>query len=107
MRLVGAMAADEKTGTVRSQRLDVGATVNQLFEAYARLGSPFNMIVLIVLIGSLTGVVRTIVKQTRAFASHRVDVNLKRELVERGLSVDEIERIVAVKSASDAQSKGC
>ena len=81
--------------------------MNQLFDAYAKLGSPFNMIVAVVLIGSFAGVIKTIVKQTRAFASHRVDVNLKRELVERGLSVDEIERIVTVKSASDSQSKSC
>ena len=65
------------------------------------------MIVLVVLISGLGSVVKTIVKQTRAYASHRAELNLKRELVERGLSVDEIERIVTVKSASDAQSKTC
>ena len=60
--------------------------------------SPFNMIVLVVLIGSMAGVIGTIAKQIRIFATHRADVQLKRELVERGLSVDEIERVIAAKS---------
>jgi hypothetical protein len=75
-----------------------------LFNAIANLGEPWNMIVLVVMIGSLAGVVSTIAKQTRKYASHRVDMNLKRELVERGLSAEEIERIVAAKSPSDKQS---
>ena len=81
--------------------------MKEMFEAFNSLGSPWNMIVLVVLISGLGSVVKTIVKQTRAYASHRAELNLKRELVERGLSVDEIERIVTVKSASDAQSKTC
>ncbi len=78
-----------------------------LFNAIANLGEPWNMIVLVVMIGSVAGVVSTIAKQTRKYASHRAEINLKRDLVERGLSVDEIERIVTVKSASEAQSKDC
>jgi len=81
--------------------------MKEIFDAFNSLGSPWNMIVLVVLISGLGSVVKTIVKQTRAYASHRAELILKRELVERGLSVDEIERIVTVKSASDAQSKTC
>ena len=61
------------------------------------------MIVLLVTIGSLAGVVSTVTTQIRKYASHRVDANLKRELVERGLSAEEIERIVAAQSLSDKQ----
>jgi hypothetical protein len=62
------------------------------------LPSPFNMVVLVVLIGSLLGLLKLIVIQARIYASHREDVQLKRELVERGLSAEEIERIVLAKS---------
>jgi len=74
-----------------------------LFDAIVNLGSPWNMIVLVVTIGSVAGMVGTVAKKTRKYASHSVDMNLKRELVERGLSADEIERIVAAKSPSDKQ----
>jgi hypothetical protein len=76
-----------------------------LFDAIASLGSPWNMIVLVVMIGSVAGLVGTIAKQMRKYASHRLDMNLKRELVERGLSVEEIERIIVAKSPSDKQSE--
>jgi hypothetical protein len=59
-----------------------------------------NWIVLIVLICVGSGVITSIVKQIRKYGCHRQEVELKRDLVERGLSVDEIERIVAVQSAS-------
>ena len=62
--------------------------------------SPFGMIVLVVLIGSLFGAISTIASQIRRYAIHRADVNLKREMVERGLTADEIERIIAAKAPS-------
>jgi hypothetical protein len=57
------------------------------------------MIVLVVLIGCIASVVKAVAKQSRTYASHRAELNLKRELVERGLSVDEIERVMAAKSS--------
>ena len=62
------------------------------------LSSPFGMIVAVVLIGSVCGVIGTIVAQIRIYATHRADVQLKRELVERGLNVEEIERVVAARA---------
>ena len=56
------------------------------------------MIVLVVLIGSMVGVISTIASQIRLYATHRADVNLKREMVERGFAAEEIERIIAAKS---------
>ena len=72
--------------------------MDQLIHSLTRSDSPFGMIVLVVLIGCMVGVINTIAKQIRMYATHRADVNLKRELVERGLSVDEIERVMAAKS---------
>ena len=72
--------------------------MQDFFQSLLNNNSPFGMIVLVVLICSVFGVIGTIAKQIRIFATHRADVHLKRELVERGLSVEEIERVVAAKS---------
>jgi hypothetical protein len=64
-----------------------------------------NWIVLIVLICVISGVITSIAKQLRKFGCHRNETMLKRELVERGLSVDEIERVIAAKSASEKKSE--
>ena len=76
-----------------------------LFQAIMSMGSPWNMIVLVVLITCTTGVFTSMFKQIRKYGCHRRDVDLKRELVERGLSVEEIERIVAAKGS--ASRDGC
>ena len=59
-----------------------------------------NWIVVIVMVCVLSGVVSSFAKQIRKYVSHRHELEFKRDLVERGLSVDEIERIVAAKSSS-------
>jgi hypothetical protein len=56
-----------------------------------------NWIVSIVLICVVASVITSIAKQLRKYGCHRNEVELKRDLVERGLSVDDIERIVASK----------
>jgi hypothetical protein len=58
-----------------------------------------NWIVAIVLICVVASVITSIAKQIRKYACHRNEVELKRDLVERGLSVEEIERIVAAKGS--------
>ena len=58
-----------------------------------------HWIVTIVLICVAASVITSIAKQLRKYACHRNEVELKRDLVERGLSVEEIERIVAAKGS--------
>jgi hypothetical protein len=81
-------------------------SIFDLFQAIMSMGSPWNMIVLVVLITCTTGVFTSLFKQIRKYGCHRRDVDLKRELVERGLSVEEVERIVAAKGASSKDSCG-
>jgi hypothetical protein len=69
-------------------------TMSEFFRDIMSMESPFNMVVLIVLFGCVAGVLSTIVKQIRKYACHRHEMELKRELVERGLSAEEIQRIV-------------
>ena len=75
--------------------------MDQFVEIFRGLGSPWNMIVLVVLIGSFAGILKSIAKQSRIYAIQRAEMDLKREMVERGLSADEIERVVAAKTTSD------
>jgi hypothetical protein len=72
--------------------------MSEFLHTIVNLQSPFNMVVLIVLIGSVAGVLSSIAKQFRKYACHRQDIDFKRELVDRGLPADEIERIIAVQS---------
>ena len=83
-----------------------GCSMDELLQSLTRSGSPFGMIVLVVLIGSVVGVISTVAAQIRIYATHRADVGLKRELVERGLNVDEIERVMAAKSPGAKESSG-
>jgi hypothetical protein len=75
-------------------------SIVELLKGILSIPVPFNMMVLVVLIVCTTGVITSFFKQIRKYACYRRDIDLKRELVERGLSVDEIERIVAAKGAA-------
>ncbi len=44
-----------------------------------------------------------VASQIRKYACYRHELEFKRDLVERGLSVDEIERVVAAKSAANVK----
>jgi hypothetical protein len=74
-----------------------------LFKAIVSIPVPFNMIVLIVLIGSAAGVLTGIATQIRKYTCHRQEIDFKRELVDRGLAADEIERIVNARMPKQAE----
>ncbi|MEX2308155.1 MAG: hypothetical protein WD738_11210 [Pirellulales bacterium] len=65
-----------------------------------------NWIVTIVLICVLASVITSLAKQMRKYGCHRSETELKRDLVERGLSVDEIERIIAAKGNLTSKESG-
>ena len=52
------------------------------------------MVVLIVLIGCGAGVVTSIAQEIRKYFCHHESLELKRELADRGMSADEVERIM-------------
>ena len=74
----------------------------ELFKGIINIGVPFNMIVLIVLFGCITGAITGIAKEIRKYGCHRQNIDFKRELVERGLDGDEIERIVSAPVTVDS-----
>jgi hypothetical protein len=74
--------------------------MSNAFQTLVNIPPPFNMIVVIVLIVFTTWLFGAIAGEIRKYACHRKDVELKQELVARGLSAEEIERIVAAKPRS-------
>ncbi|RIK84071.1 MAG: hypothetical protein DCC67_05345 [Planctomycetota bacterium] len=74
--------------------------MSSLLHSISGIPAPFNMIVWVVLICSFAGIVTAAFKEIRKFACHRQELEFKRELVDRGMSADEIERVVRSRSES-------
>jgi Na+-translocating ferredoxin:NAD+ oxidoreductase RnfG subunit len=72
--------------------------MSQFLDQITRLPTPFNMVVLIVLIGAISGIITTLVKQIGALARQRQDLAFKRELIDRGMSAEEVQRVVESRS---------
>jgi hypothetical protein len=64
---------------------------------------PFNMVVVIVAIVFASGIITSIGTQIRKYACLRHELEFKRELLDRGMTADEIERIVKAQSAERVQ----
>jgi len=62
------------------------------------ISSPFTMVFAVILVVCVASIVNTILSHLRQFAEHRDDLEFKREMVERGLSVEEIERLMQLNS---------
>ena len=75
--------------------------MGQAIESITTIQPPFNMIVLVVLIVTAGSLVGGIANQVRKYAGHRQELELKRELLDRGLGADEIERIVRARGPSN------
>jgi hypothetical protein len=60
----------------------------------------FMLIPLAFIVCGLLGALAT---QIRKYVCYRHELDFKRDLVERGLSIDEIERVVAAKSSPDVK----
>ena len=74
--------------------------MTDLFEPILKLGAPFSMVVMIVLISCAAGAIKIVATEIRKFGCHRQDIDFKREMVDRGLSAEEIERILAAGSSN-------
>lgn len=76
----------------------------EILQKITDIPAPFNMIVLIVMIGAFAGIITTIAKEVRKYACHRQELDFKRELVEQGMTSHEIEHIMTAKPDRSRQS---
>jgi hypothetical protein len=82
-------------------------TMSSAIQSITSIPAPFNMIVLVVLIVTAGSLVGTIATQVRKWACQRQEIEFKRELLDRGMGVEEIERTVQAKGTpSDSKGKG-
>ena len=65
---------------------------------------PFNMCIILGALGIMLAMVGIVSAELSKYARHRLDADLKRDLVERGMSAEEIERILEA-DASGARKK--
>ncbi len=72
--------------------------MSNFIELMKSVQSPFDMVVYITLIVCGSGVLTSIFKQIREYACHRQEMEFKRELLDRGMSVEEIEQVVRARS---------
>ena len=68
--------------------------MSQLFELIKNLPTPFNMVATICLIFAVSSVIASVVKQARKFVCHRQEIEFKREMLDRGMTAEEIESVV-------------
>ncbi len=68
--------------------------MNQLFELIKDLGMPFNFFAFICLFFAVASVIGSVVKQIRKYLCHRQEIEFKREMLDRGMSGEEIESVV-------------
>lgn len=61
---------------------------------------PFNMIIVMVAIIFGTGIITSIAKQIRKYFCLREELEFKREMIDRGMTPDEVEKLVNCKSPS-------
>ncbi len=76
-----------------------------LFQSIVQMDAPFNMIVLIVLFSCIAGVISTIAKETRKFVCHREEMELKREMLDRGMEAGEIDQVLRATTHHKSSSK--
>lgn len=61
---------------------------------------PFNMIIVIMAIMFGTGIITSIAKQVRKYFCLREELEFKREMIDRGMTPEEIEKLVKCKTPS-------
>jgi hypothetical protein len=61
---------------------------------------PFNMIIVIMAIIFGTGIITSVAKQVRKYLCLREELLFKREMIDRGMSPQEVEKLVKCKSPS-------
>jgi hypothetical protein len=79
--------------------------MSQILTQIIAMDEPFNMVVLIIMVVMAGKAVMTIATEIGKYAAHRESMEAVREMVERGMSADEIERVLTAKPESGDASQ--
>ena len=74
--------------------------MNNALQSIVSIPPPFNMVVLVVFLMVVGGIFTSLFQQIRKFASHRSELNFKRDLLDRGMTAEEIEQIVQAQGSA-------
>lgn len=77
--------------------------MTQLIEMIQGMGVPFSTAIVIVAIISFAMLVFVVAAMIEAFVRHRQDLQFKRDMLERGLSIEEIERLIGAPTPKPEQ----
>lgn len=78
--------------------------MSSFIELMRSVPPPFNMVVYIMLIICGSGVITSIFKEIRKYSCHRQELDFKREMLDRGMSIDEVEQVVRARSNNSGNS---
>ncbi len=78
--------------------------MSSFLESIIEMPVPFNMVVLIVLMGSVAGVIGTVAKEVRKYYCHQNELELKREMLGRGMEPQEIDQVLRANTGKAARS---
>lgn len=74
--------------------------MNAFIDKIISIPVPFNMIIIMMAIIFGAGIITSVAKQIRKYLCLREELEFKREMIDRGMTPDEIERLVKCKSPS-------
>jgi hypothetical protein len=72
----------------------------QIIERILAIPVPFNMIIVIMAIIFGTGIITSIAKQIRKYFCLREELQFKREMIDRGMTPQEVEKLIKCKTPS-------
>jgi hypothetical protein len=75
--------------------------MSQFVELVRHMGVPFSTGVVIFLIIGLTSVLGALIAVVGTVVRHRQGIQFKRELLDRGMTIDEIERLIRSRKTED------
>jgi hypothetical protein len=72
--------------------------MSHLIDKILGMPVPFNMVVIIAAISIGAGIVTSVAKQIRKYVCLKHELDFKRDMIDRGMTVAEVEQLMAVKS---------
>ena len=68
--------------------------MSEVFIKIIEVPAPFNVAIIAVVMGIGMAVIGVVAGEIRKFATHRLDLDAKRDLLEQGMDPDEIDRVL-------------